>query len=254
MILLMGGTSETAGIAWALAEQGGWQTLISTATDAPLELPQHPLLEKRQGRLDRHELAALIRQRGIRLVVDATHPFAVIAHESARAAAAEADIPCLRWERQRDDYAHEGITFVDSHGQAAELAARSGINVLLTTGSRNLLPYVMAFQGSTARLYARVLPHAESMRACEEAQLPAECVIAERGPFSVEQTMALIIEKQIGLLVSKDSGAAGGVPEKLEAARRCGCRVIMIRRPESIPGVSVLDDLVFAVRMAFGQS
>ena len=32
--------------------------------------------------------------------------------------------------------------------------------------------------------------------------------------------------------MTKDSGKAGGVPEKLEAARKEGCRVVVVRRPE----------------------
>ena len=32
--------------------------------------------------------------------------------------------------------------------------------------------------------------------------------------------------------MTKDSGKAGGVPEKLEAARLEGCRVVVVRRPE----------------------
>ena len=37
------------------------------------------------------------------------------------------------------------------------------------------------------------------------------------------------------MLVTKDGGAAGGVPEKLEAARREGCEVVVVARPaESI--------------------
>jgi precorrin-6x reductase len=31
--------------------------------------------------------------------------------------------------------------------------------------------------------------------------------------------------------VTKDGGAAGGVPEKLEAARREGCEVVVVARP-----------------------
>ena len=33
-------------------------------------------------------------------------------------------------------------------------------------------------------------------------------------------------------MITKDGGAAGGFPEKLEAARRCGVAVILVRRPK----------------------
>jgi precorrin-6A/cobalt-precorrin-6A reductase len=41
----------------------------------------------------------------------------------------------------------------------------------------------------------------------------------------------------IGVLVTKDSGAAGGVMEKLEAARIEGCKVVMIKRPGQEGGI-----------------
>ena len=36
---------------------------------------------------------------------------------------------------------------------------------------------------------------------------------------------------KIASLVTKDGGAAGGFPEKLEAAGRCGAAVFVVRRP-----------------------
>ena len=44
-------------------------------------------------------------------------------------------------------------------------------------------------------------------------------------------------------LVTKDSGAAGGLPEKLEAARLEGVSVILIRRPEEKDILENLDRL-----------
>ncbi len=79
MILLLGGTSETAPLAAAFLSKG-WRTLVSTATDLPLYLPGHPLMEIRSGRLDANKMSDLIAEKKISLVVDATHPFATEAH------------------------------------------------------------------------------------------------------------------------------------------------------------------------------
>ena len=49
MILLFGGTSETAPLAGALLAEG-WSVLVSTATDTPLALPEGA--RRRVGRLD----------------------------------------------------------------------------------------------------------------------------------------------------------------------------------------------------------
>jgi precorrin-6A/cobalt-precorrin-6A reductase len=46
------------------------------------------------------------------------------------------------------------------------------------------------------------------------------------------ENRATIRKYGIGVVLTKDSGTAGGVPEKLEAARLEGCRVVVVRRPE----------------------
>lgn len=235
MILLLGGTSETAPLAAAFIARG-WSTLISTATDVALELPGDPLLMRRSGRLNQQQMEQLIQQERIRVLVDATHPFAIEAHATALAAATAVAIPCLRWQRAGCDCHGDELVRVNDHQEAAHLAVSFGRPILLTTGSRNLSPYTEAAVAAGLPLFARVLPHTESEQACRAAGLGRDQIIAARGPFSVEDTVHLIHRHRIGALVSKDSGVAGGLPEKLEAARRTGCRVILIRQPQQPDG------------------
>ena len=42
----------------------------------------------------------------------------------------------------------------------------------------------------------------------------------------------------IAVLVTKDGGAAGGMPEKLDAAREHGAEVVVIRRPPQEEGLT----------------
>ena len=100
MILLFGGTSETAGLATALAEKG-YKVLVSTATDAPLEIGDHPAIKRRCGRLDETAIIELIQHEEIKAVVDGSHPYAVELHATVAAAAQQAAIPCLRYQRKQ---------------------------------------------------------------------------------------------------------------------------------------------------------
>jgi precorrin-6A/cobalt-precorrin-6A reductase len=54
--------------------------------------------------------------------------------------------------------------------------------------------------------------------------------LADRGPFSLEDELALFAEHRVEVLVSKNSGGPS-VSAKLFAARRLGVPVIMLERP-----------------------
>ena len=94
MILLIGGTSETASLASGIAA-AGYAVLVSTATDVPLAIEEHPRIHRRMGRLDEAGLVTLAKEKGIRAIVDAAHPYAVAAHTAAQNAAKRLGIPCL---------------------------------------------------------------------------------------------------------------------------------------------------------------
>jgi precorrin-6A/cobalt-precorrin-6A reductase len=54
--------------------------------------------------------------------------------------------------------------------------------------------------------------------------------------------------KGFGVLVTKDSGEAGGVDAKVEAARQSGCEVVVIERPKRpVPGYASVEALVHAL-------
>lgn len=231
MILLVGGTSETAPLADALLGSGH-RVLVSMATDAPLDLPSHPDLSTRRGRLSRDGFVDLIRAQGIVAVVDASHPFAELLHRELSEACARAGVRRIRFERPTLPLADD-VDAASDHEQAALLAMALRRPVLLTTGSRHLEPYVRRAREAGVRLHARVLPGEESFRACAEAGLDPHDVEFARGPFTVEQTRALLRRWGIGVLVAKDGGAPSGLEERIEAARLEHVRVVVVRRPDA---------------------
>lgn len=230
MILLLGGAAETGRLAAALAETG-FDVLVSTATDIPLSVAGHPKISRRAGPLDADGMAALIRNLGIGAVVDATHPYASRAHEASRVAASRAGVPLLSFIRPPAVREGDGARVASGHEEAARMAASFGLPILLTIGSRNVLPYARAAGLAKVPLIARVLPHPGSIETCRRAGLPEECIIAMRGPYSVEENRSLVARHGIGVLVTKDGGVEGGVREKIEAARLEGCRVVVVGRP-----------------------
>jgi len=247
VILLLGGTSETASLAQAMLDEG-WRVLVSTATDASLDLP--PGVRRRVGRLDGPGLAVLAVAEGARALVDAGHPFAEELHWSALQAAALAGLPLLRFERS--SFQSETALIAQDHREAARLAFSLGGPVLLTTGSRHLMPYVAEARRTGLRLAARVLDHPESHGACEAVGLRHEERILGRGPFSLEQNREALRGIGARALVSKDSGEAGGLVAKAEAAHREGAALILVSRPVSQGTYPDMPSLVEALRPILG--
>jgi precorrin-6A/cobalt-precorrin-6A reductase len=231
MILLLGGTSETAPLAKALVEQG-FSVLVSTATDIPLDIGNHPAVRRRTGLLDEPQLTRLLLDERIRGVVDATHPYAEAIGPLARKIAGQLHLPYFRWLRPAALFGSSEILSAADHAEAAALAFPFGTPVLLTIGSKNLEPYIRESRMTGIPVIARVLDHPDSLAACQKLGLSPEAIVTGKGPFSVDENRSTIQNFRIGVLVTKDSGVAGGVPGKLQAAKLEGCRVVVVRRPE----------------------
>ncbi len=255
-LLLIGGTSETAPLAKGLAREG-FRVLVSSATKVPLDLGSDPHIERRSGCLDMVGLQSLLEDRSVIAVVDASHPYAQEIRANAQRVSEKLGIPYFSWIRPPASHLAEvPMDYADSHEEAARKACSLGTPVLLTTGSGNLIPYVREASRTGVALVARVLDSADSVKACIAAGLSADRITWGRGPFTVEENLDVIRRFQIGVLVTKDSGAAGGFPEKIAAARIEACRVVVIRRPEktAVGPFKSLEELVDAVCTAVHRS
>ncbi len=222
-LLIFGGTTEGRVLAAALAERLNVTVSVATALGAE-ELDGISGIAVRQGRLDREEMAALLRE--FDLCVDATHPYAVEATENIRAACAETGVPYRRL--LRPESAAEGVVTVPSAQAAADYLRQRPGNVLLTTGAKELSAF-----GTLARerLYARVLPTHPGIAACEALGLSHRNILAMQGPFTKKLNEALMEQYHIAYLVTKDGGRAGGFAEKRAAAEALGVTVVLIGRP-----------------------
>lgn len=250
MILLMGGTSETAPLASGLAE-AGYEVLVSMATAAPLSIGDHPRISRRAGRLDEEGMVALGKEKEIRAIVDAAHPFAENVHKATCNAAKRLGIACLLFRRPEALTPESPVRFAADHAEAAKIAFAFGRPVLLTTGSRNLAPYTRAARKTGIPFAVRVLDLPESLNACREAAIPEERIIAGRGPFSVAENLAAIHRFGIGVIVTKESGRVGGIDAKLAAADQTDCQLIVIRRPQPpLLGPTFDDPLPLIARLA----
>lgn len=232
LVLVLGGTAETGPTASALVA-AGFSVLVSTATELQLSVPSSNFVRRRCGALDVDGMSELVRRESIRVIVDVTHPYALEVKAVAREAAARAGVPYFSYERPAALQDEKGVLLAASHEEAARLATSFGVPILLTVGSRNAAVYAREAARKGCILYARVLPTEESVKTCLKAGIPRERILTGRGPFTIEENCTDIRRCGAGVLVTKDSGEAGGVLEKLEAARRTNCLLVAVGRPHA---------------------
>lgn len=217
-ILILGGTGEARQLAGRLVVLGHDVTSsLAGRTAAPLL----PAGKVRIGGFGGAEgLTAFLREGDFTLLIDATHPFAAQISANAVAAAATAGVPLIRLERPAWK-APAGAAWieVDTIVEGAG-ALPDGARVLLTIGRQE----IGAFAGrSDCHFIARVIDVPDDVPLGWE-------IIAARGPFSGAGERALMLERGITHLVSKNSGGDQAAA-KLEAAAALGVKVVMVRRP-----------------------
>jgi precorrin-6A/cobalt-precorrin-6A reductase len=226
-VLILGGTGEARRLATALVDDGVevLSSLAGRVAD-PLLPPGEVRIGGFGGAVG---LAAWLQTHPVRAMVDATHPFAGTMTASAAAAAELTGVPLLRLQRPGwtpgpgDDW-----RWVDSLEEAAGAVASCG-SVFLTTGRTSL----GAFAGLTARCLVR------SVDPPEPPLPPRTTVVLARGPFTVEEELALLRAHAVEAVVTKDSGGSM-TAAKLTAARELGVSVVLVRRPALPPGVPVV--------------
>ena len=200
---------------------------------------EHEGVEVRAERLDAAGMEKMFAEARFDAVVDATHPYASAATANIAAACAATGTVYMRLERASSAGADDGV-FVRDVAECVEYLRGTDGNVLLTTGSKDL-PEFCADESLRARLYARVLPLANSLSICESCGIPAARVIAMQGPFGEELNYALLRQTHAAYMVTKDTGGAGGYAEKIRAALRAGATPVIIGRPPQREGSSLAD-------------
>jgi precorrin-6A/cobalt-precorrin-6A reductase len=241
-VLVLGGTGEARRLATALVAEG---VEVVSSLAGRVTAPVLPPGEVRVGGFGGEAgLTAWLRATPVSAIVDATHPFAATMTASAVTAARLTGTPLLRLQRpgwtagRGDDW-----RWVDSMAGAAD-AVWGFPAVFLTTGRTGLA----AFAGLPGRCLVRSVDP-------PDPPLPAHTtVVLARGPFTVEEELALMRSHGVDVVVTKDSGGAM-TSAKLAAARALGLPVVLIRRPpvpSGVPVVATVDEALAWLRAQAG--
>jgi len=235
-VLLLGGTAPARELATRLVAEG---VPVITSLAGEVAVLHPPPGEVRVGGFGGADgLARFLRERAVRAMVDATHPFAARISANAATAGRLTGIPLLRLERPswalRPDAA--AWHWVDSFAAAADVAGRLGERVFLAVGRQSLAEFA---SWATRPVLARVIDP-------PEVELPPTWqVLRARGPFALGDELALLRDHAVDVLVTKDSG--GPSDAKLDAAAELGVPVVCVRRPPSpadVPAVATVEQVI----------
>jgi precorrin-6A/cobalt-precorrin-6A reductase len=233
-ILILGGTTEASALARRLAGHADIHAELSLA--GRTRNPVAPPIPFRVGGFGGVEgLQAYLVEHQVDAVVDATHPFAAQMSRHAVAACRGPGVPIAgfsrsAWVEHRDDR----WTRVPDMAAAAQALGTPARRVFLTVG------------GVQLGAFAQVPWHWYLVRTIDPpVGLHVQRLILARGPFAVEDEIALMRGEQIDVLVTKNSGGTA-TGAKIEAARALGVEVVIVDRPapQAYPAFERVDDVM----------
>ena len=237
-IVLFGGTTEGRELA-ELLQQKGVDTLVCVATEyGEALLSAGGSLRVNTGRLDEAAMEALLRAEAPRAVIDATHPYATRVSEQVSALCGALGLRRIRVKRDAFTDA-SCVCFSDFDGLIPWLNGTEGV-IFSTLGAKEASELARV-ENFAERIWLRILPLEESLRIVRAAGFPAKRLICMQGPFSRPLNEAMFRATGARILLTKDSGAAGGFLEKLEAARACGMTTALLTRPADDGGISLSE-------------
>ena len=222
-LLIIGGTTEGR-TACEVSDAAGTTFYYSTKTDGQEVASANGV--RLTGGLDAEGMSLLIREKGIRLLVDAAHPFATLVHRNIGLAATETGIPVIRYERTFPPE-DTRLRYFDSYDDLIRFLQMSKPRRLLSLAGVSSIPALEPVRAET-EVFVRIMHRPESLERAARSGFPADHLsFYDAG----ETDEALFRRLRPDCIVTKESGETGGFREKTEVAYALGIPVLVLRRP-----------------------
>lgn len=245
MILVFGGTTEGKQVSSVLAG-AGYSFWYSTKTEITIDLPSNA--RYRHGALTPEALTGFCRQEGIRLIIDAAHPFASLLHATIGQASLVTGIPVIRSEREYPvRLLHPLVSYMaDYTAVLRELEEGDYAPVLALTGVQTITRLQSYWRQN--KMLFRILPRDNSLAMARAAGFPEENLLLSFPAASVEEELALIRRTGVRSVITKESGESGGLSVKIAAAIAAGVPIFIISRPVLPAGFILVDEPAVLLR------
>jgi cobalt-precorrin-5B (C1)-methyltransferase len=223
MILIFGGTTEGRKVA-AVCDEAAKPFYYSTKND--LQKVQTANGIQITGGLDEQAMTVFCREKDIRLIVDAAHPFAEVLHQYIATVSKQLNIPVIRYERnypERD----KNLLWFDSYNDATDYLNQNNINKLLALTGVNTISKLKPYW-QHHDCWFRILDRDGSRSVIAKEGFPADKVLYYRQG---EDEIPLFRQLTPQAIITKESGESGGFNEKVDAGRQLNIPVLIVKRP-----------------------
>lgn len=245
MILVLGGTTEGR-LAVKVLDEAGKSYFYSTRGE--LQQVSCRNGESVTGGMDEQKMEEFCRSNGIRLLVDAAHPFAFQLHKTVEQVSIKLNLNVVRFERKYPPRTDD-VIWCEDYNDAVLRLKEDGISRLLAlTGVQTIgkLRDFWADENLKPECWFRILDREESLSSAVRQGFDTSRLVYYHEGEPEAQLMEKIKPQAV---LTKESGESGGFVEKLDAARSLGIPVYAVCRP-SLPDSFITVTGIHGLRKA----
>ena len=223
MILILGGTTEGRASV-RIADEGSGPYYYSTKGSLQEIECAHGI--RLTGGMDTASMEIFCREKGIRLLIDAAHPFATALHRTVAEVSTSLQLPVIRYERRYPPRDPELVWCNDYADAIRKLDEQGTHNLLALTGVNTIAPLRPWWEKYPT--WFRILEREESLAIAMKQGFPSEHLLFYQEEDDAGEGMDRL---QPDAIITKESGQTGYFTEKVTAARKRSIPVFVVKRP-----------------------
>lgn len=232
MILIFGGTTE-----------GRIAASVCDAAGKPYYYATKGALQKMElangihitGALTKEDMISFCKEKAVRVIVNAAHPFAENLHKNITAASLKLNIPVVRLERRYTNQ-NNNLLWFDSYTDATLYLLNNGITNLLALTGVNTIAKLKPYWLKHNTIF-RILDREESRTLATNGGFPLEKIIYY-NPDEAEYPLFERLKPQA--IITKESGDSGRFDEKVAAALQLNIPLLVVKRPSLSPSFKLV--------------
>jgi len=225
MILIFGGTTEGKKAASVL-DKAGKRFFYSTKTSTLLNGIDNAILVS--GAKNKESIGDFCLKNNIRFIVDAAHPFASELHENIAFVSERLSIPVIRYERIYP-VRNSGFIWCDSFDESVNYLKTNNIKSLVAFSGVQTIPKLKDYWKEN-NCWFRILNTEKSLRMAIGFGFSEDDLLIFDA--NVDNEYQIIQDLNPEAIITKESGESGFFQRKVDAAMKCGVKILVVKRPK----------------------